>query len=186
MTRLHKLTIEPMTKESFKPFGEVLDAGERPSDHRIIASVPFEADGEGTLGVIWQPHEGLTFSQLERHFAVTQTFIQLSGPPAVVAVAEPTDLDDPEAAPDPSDVHAFLIDPAKGFSLKRGTWHSLNRYILAPPGSTFVTMNSRPNPTQIVDYEENYGLTYKDLRSDKNPTKVDFKGKYGVVFEIVL
>ena len=186
MAKLHRLTIEPMTEESFKPFGEVLDAGERPSDHRIITSVPFEADGEGTLGVIWQPYEGLTFNQLERHFAVTQTFIQLAGPPAVVAVAEPTDLDDPEAAPDPSEVRAFLIDPAKGYSLKRGTWHSLNRYILAPPGATFVTMNSRPNPTQIVDYEENYGLTYKDLRSDKNPTKVDFKGKYSLVFEIGL
>ena len=40
MTRLHKLTIEPMTKESFKPFGEVLDAGERPADHRIIRVGP--------------------------------------------------------------------------------------------------------------------------------------------------
>ena len=134
--------------------------------------------------MIWQPHEGLTFSQLERHFAVTQTFIQLSGPPAVVAVAEPTDLDDPEAAPDPSDVHAFLIDPAKGFSLKRGTWHSLNRYILAPPGSTFVTMNSRPNPhPDCGTMRRTTASPIRDLRSDKNPTKVDFKGKYGVVLK---
>ena len=186
MPRIHKLVIEPMTEESFKPFGDLLDPTERPSDHRIISSVPFEADGRGTLGVIWQPYEGLTFDQLERHFTVTQTFIQLSGAPAVVAVSQSTDLDDPEAAPDPQDVRAFLIDPTKGYALKRGTWHSLNRHILAPPGATFVTMNSSPNHTQIVDYKNGQSLTYKDLSSDKNPTKIDLQGKSDILFEIGL
>jgi len=186
MPRVHRLKIEPMTEESFEPFGELIDPKERPSDHRVISPIAFEADGQGTLGVIWQPYEGRTFNQLERHFAVTQSFVQLAGSPAVVAVAAPTDIDDPMAAPDPEEVRAFLIDPAKGYALKRGTWHSLNRYILAPPGATFVIMNSNPNPTQIVDYQESYGLTYSDLGSDEKPTRVDFKGKYDVVFEIGL
>ena len=186
MPKVHKLVLEPMTEESFKPFGDLLDPTERPSDHRIISSVPFEVDGSGTLGVIWQPYEGLTFNQLERHFGVTQTFIQLSGAPAVVAVSQSTDLDDPEAAPDPQDVRAFLIDQTKGYTLHRGTWHSLNRYILAPPGATFVIMNSNPNPTQIADYKEGYCLTYKDLGSDENPNRVELKGKSDIVFEIGL
>ena len=211
MTRVHKLEIEPMTEETFSPFGYVLDPKDRPQDHRIISPVDFKADGQGTLGVIWQPYrgvkrrvggrreapdgsvdvkwhpfQGLRFSQLERHFAVTQSFIQMSGAPAVVAVSEPTDMDDPMAAPDPEEVRAFLIDPSKGYVLKRGTWHSLNRYILAPPGATFAILNSNPNPTQIVDYGESYGLTYTDLGSDKNPSKVDFEGKYNLVFEIGL
>ena len=186
MPRVHRLKIEPMTEKSFKPFGELIDPKEQPSDHRVISPIAFEADGQCTLGVIWQPYEGLTFSQLERHFAVTQSFVQLAGSPAVVALAPPTDLDDPMAAPDPGDVHAFLIDPAKGYALKRGTWHSLNRYILAPPGATFAIINSDPNPTQIVDYKGSYSLTYVDLESDKNPTRVDYKRKYDLVFGIGL
>ncbi|MFB3097904.1 MAG: ureidoglycolate lyase, partial [Dehalococcoidia bacterium] len=43
---------------------------------------------------------------------------------AVVAVAPPTDLDDPMAIPDPRDVRAFLINGRKGFAYKKGTWHS--------------------------------------------------------------
>ncbi len=186
MSRVHRLKIEPMTEESFSPFGYLLDPKDRPADHRIISPIDFEADGSGTLGVIWQPYEGLTFNQLERHFAVTQSFIQMSGAPAVVAVAEPTDMDDPTAAPNPEDVHAFLIDSTKGYALKRGTWHSLNRYILAPPGATFAILNSNPNPTQIVDYEESYSLSYSDLGSDQNPDKIDLNGKYDLVFEIGL
>lgn len=186
MTKVHKLRIEPMTEENFSPFGYLLDATERPTDHRIIAPVDFEADGTGTLGVIWQPYEGVQFSQLERHFAVTQSFIQMSGSPAVVAVAEPTDLDDPMASPNPEDVHAFLIDGNKGYALKRGTWHSLNRYILTPPGAVFAILNSNPNPTQIVDYEKNYSLTYTDLGSDTRPKRVDLGDKYGLIFELDL
>ncbi len=211
MTKVHRLEIEPMTEESFSPYGYVLSARDRPADHRIIAPVDFQADGRGTLGVIWQPYQGvkrrvggprhapdgstdvgwyqfqgLVFSQLERHFAVTQSFIQMSGSPAVVAVAEATDMDDPMASPDPEDVRAFLIDSSKGYVLKRGTWHSLNRYILAPPGATFAILNSNPNPTQIVDYGESYSLTYTDLGNDKNPARVDLNGKYDLVFEIGL
>ena len=100
----------------------------------------------------------------------------MSGSPAVVAVSRPTDMDDPMASPDPEDVHAFLIDGNKGYALKRGTWHSLNRYILTPPGAVFAILNSNPNPTQIVDYEKNYSLTYKDLGSDERPERVDLVG----------
>ena len=45
----------------------------------------------------------LTFSELERHFGVNQSFIQLSGSPAVVAVAAPTDSD-PLSIPEPHEV----------------------------------------------------------------------------------
>ena len=186
MTKVHRLKIEPMTEEAFSPYGYLLDATERPTDHRIIAPVDFEVDGDGTLGVIWQPHEGIRFSQLERHFGVTQSFIQMSGSPAVVAVAEPTNIDDPMDSPEPENVRAFLIDSNKGYALKRGTWHSLNRFILTPPGAVFAILNSEPNPTQIVDYEKNYSLRYRNLGSDERPERTDLGDKYGLVFELDL
>ena len=184
MPKIHKLKIEPMTEESFAPYGEIIDPQDHPSDHRIIAALPYHADGRTTLGTLWQPQEGLTFCQMERHFGVTQSFIQLSGSPAVVAVSAITDSD-PLAIPEPDQIRAFLIDPNKGFSLKVGTWHSLNRYILSPPGASFAIINSDPNPTQMVDYQENYTVIFSDLDTDQNPKRHELTGKFGLVFEVV-
>lgn len=161
MPRVHTLNVEPMTAEAFAPFGEVMEAKARPPEARQFFPITCEVNGRTTLDVIWQPHAGRQFKLLERHFNVTQTFVPLEGSPAVVAVAPPTDLDDPAAVPRPEDVRAFLIDPTKGFAYKVGTWHSLDRYILSPPGASFVIMNVDPNPTQFVDYEEEFGVVFE-------------------------
>ena len=158
MTTIHTLTVEPMTADSFRPFGEVMEARERPADERQFFPVTFDIQGRTTVDVIWQPFAGRQFTELERHFNVTQTFIPLDGSPAVVAVAAPTG---PEEIPAPEDVRAFLIDPGKGYAYKTGTWHSLDRYILSPPGASFVILNVDPNPTEVVDYDERFGITFE-------------------------
>ena len=146
MTLRHRLAIEPMTAESFAPFGRLVESSAMPGDRRVMTPSQFECDGRTTIHTIWQPCAGRSFSRLERHFGVTQTFFQLSGSPSVVCAAPPTDLDDPSAIPRPEDVRAFLIDIGKGFSFARGTWHSLDRFVLAPPGATFAILNVDPNP----------------------------------------
>ena len=161
MSRVHKLKVELMTAESFRPYGEIVEPRRRPAEHREFFPVGFELEGRTTVDVIWQPYEGRRFTKLERHFAVTQAFIPLEGSLAVVAVAAPTDPDDPDSIPEPKDVHAFLIDPSKGYVYKRATWHSLDRYILGPPGASFVILNVDPNPTEVVDYEERFGLAFE-------------------------
>lgn len=150
-----------MTAESFAPYGEIMEAKERPSHERQFFPITFDIDGKTTVDVIWQPYAERTFTTLERHFNVTQGFIPLEGSAAVVAVALPTELDDPEAIPKPGDVRAFLIDPTKGFVYKTGTWHSLNRYVLSPPGASFIILNVDPNPSQVVDYNEKFGITFE-------------------------
>ena len=171
MTIRHRLAIEPMTAESFAPFGWVTESSGMPDDRRIMTPSRFEYDGRITIHTIWQPHVGRTFSRLERHFGITQTFYQLSGSPSVVCAAPPTSLDNPSAIPRPQDVRAFLIDPGTGFSFARGTWHSLDRYVLAPPGATFVILNVDPNPTQIVDYANGTSLRFDDLDVDPEPVR---------------
>ena len=85
MAKFHRLKIELMTEESFAPFGEIMDAREHPKDHRQFFPMDFQADGKMRVNIIWQPYDGnFRFAQLERHFAVTQAFCQLSGRPAVV------------------------------------------------------------------------------------------------------
>ena len=160
-SRVHKLKIELMTAEAFRPFGEVWEAKARPSDRREFFPMNFEINGKTTVNVIWQPYQGMTFTQLERHFNVTQSFVPLEGSLSVVAVAAPTNPDDPNDIPRPEDVRAFLIDGSKGFGYKTGTWHSLNRYVLSPPGASFIILNVEPNPSEVVDYNEKFGITFE-------------------------
>jgi ureidoglycolate hydrolase len=89
MATIHELKIEPMTEESFAPFGELWDTADRPGDHRVSSPTGYKYDGRTTVHVIWQLYDGSTFNELERHWGVTQSFIQLSGSPAVVCVAHP-------------------------------------------------------------------------------------------------
>ena len=186
MVDIYKLKVVPMTEETFGPCGILMDAKERPKDHRQSFPIDFQVNGRTTVNVIWQPHAGIRFSKLERHFGVTQSFVQISGAPAVVCAAAPTDMNDPQAIPELDQIHAFLINPEKGFTFHRGTWHSLNRFLLAPPGGTFIILNTDPNPTQIVDYQENSSVTYPDLASQENPTTAELKKKYGITFELTL
>ncbi len=186
MGELYKLKVEPMTAATFGPYGTLLDATERPTDQRQFFPLDFQVDGKTTVNVIWQPYDGKQFSTLERHFGVTQTFVQISGAPAVVCAAAPTDMNDPEAIPEPDQIRAFLINPDKGFAFHRGTWHSLNRFLLAPPGGTFLILNTDPNPTQIVDYQQNTSVTYPDLATEANPTSTGLKKMYGITFELTL
>ena len=159
--KVHKLKIELMTAESFRPFGKVIEAKERPADKRLFFPIETIVDGKPVLRVIWQPSLGLRFTQLERHFNVTQSFVPLEGPLSVVAVSAPTDPNDPEDVPRPEDVHAFLIDGTKGWAYKVGTWHSLNRYILAPGGASFLMLNVSPNPSEVVDYDKKFGVIFE-------------------------
>ena len=184
MPQRRRLAIEPMTPESFAPFGWLLESSGEPPDRRVMTPLPFECDGRATVHAIWQPCAGRSFSRLERHFGVTQTFAQLSGSPSVVCAAPPTDLADPGAAPRPEDVRAFLIDPGRAFSFARGAWHSLDRYVLAPPGATFVILNVDPNPTQIVDYADGTSRRYADLGAGPPPAVSVVDAGPPLVFEL--
>lgn len=161
-SKVCQLKIEPLTAEAFAPYGVLLDARERPADRwKLTYDEAFCVVGSTKVGVIWEPFAGLTFTRLERHFNVTQAFIPMSGSLSVVAVAAPTDTGDRDAIPRPEQVRAFLIDGTMGFRYHVGTWHSLNRFILHPPGATYVIINVDPNPTQVVDYAERSGVSFE-------------------------
>jgi ureidoglycolate lyase len=170
MERVQPIRVEPLTEEAFRPFGQVLAATARSPDYRGDGGaygwrVGFQADGTLRVSVSVAPFQGLAFRKLERHFHVTQTFVPLEGSPAVVAVAGPTD---PETIPRPEAVRAFLIDGSKGYLLAKGTWHSLDRFPLAPPATVFVVLNEEetardPARSQIVDYAARMGTTFQLL-----------------------
>ena len=173
-----------MTAESFAPFGRLLASSEEPADRRVMTALPFECDGRTTVHAIWQPCAGRSFSRLERHFGVTQTFVQVSGSPSVVCAAAPTDPTTSRRSRGPEEVRAFLIDPGRPFAFARGTWHSLDRYVLSPSGATFVILNVDPNPTQIVDYANGTSELHADLGAGAAPAATAADTGPPLVFEL--
>jgi ureidoglycolate hydrolase len=141
----------------------------------------FDADGATQLMTLSSWYQGLSFSMLERHFAVTQTFIATGGSPSVVALAPPGAVHDRDGVPEPEAVRAFIIDPGTGYLLHRGTWHSLDRFPLYPPASTFVVATTTETTdelqrapsdrwtdatagwslTQMFDYQQHRGVSFR-------------------------
>lgn len=157
-----RVPVLPMTEANFHPYGELFGR-EEIAAQRGFSPTGFSHDGRVTLTCITQPPGPRSFSRLERHFGVTQAFVQLSGAPAVVCVAAATG-EDAAAVPDPHDVLAFAIDPEVGYLFHVGTWHSLDRYLPAgDQGARFLIVNVVPNPTQIVDYASGESWMHADL-----------------------
>ena len=77
MKRIVKLIPEDMTQQSFEDFGYLWEVMATPNTHRILEPVKFQCDGKTTVSTIWQPNEGRTFCDMERHAGVTQGFVQL-------------------------------------------------------------------------------------------------------------
>lgn len=186
MKQILELFPEDMTQQSFEPFGCLWDVTEKPKTHRLLEPVKFECDGKTTISTIWQPNEGRTFSDMERHTGITQGFVQLSGSKSIVCAAAPTTIKDGFGIPDVQNIKAFLIDPKIGFAFKRGTWHSLNRYIVEGDGASFLIFNSDPNPTEMVDYSSGKGTRYDDLGSGNKVEEFQHLGEFGIVFEIIV
>lgn len=180
MPRLVPIKAELLTAEAFAPFGELLSSTARPADFNGLNSdgwkAAFTATGSTLIMTLSSRYSGLRFGKLERHLNVTQTFIPLGRIPAVVAVAAPTD-DDPAAIPAPEDVRAFLIDGSVGYVLKRGTWHSLDRFPLYPPSAEIVIITSQDTQEELEHApRETWRLTQE----------VDYTARFGVTFELAL
>jgi ureidoglycolate lyase len=181
MATVHEVKIEALTDEAFAPFGQIISARDRAPDFETASgtrgwAVDFQS-GTPLLMLLHTPHRGLSFTKLERHFNLTQTFLPMGGSPAVLAVAPPSG--DREQVPSPSDVRAFLLDGTKGYVLGRGVWHSLDRYALYPPATEWVI---------ITDHETQQDLTagYAGHRASELTQEVDFAARFGVTFALVL
>lgn len=183
MARVHELKIESLSEEAFRPFGQIIAAKERPPDFRGSGGTRGWAidfvSGTPRVMLLRTPYQGSTFRRMERHFNLTQTFIPLGGPPAVVAVAAPTDPDDRAAIPRPDEVRAFLLDGTKGYALSRGTWHSLDRFPLYPPETDFVILTDEETAADL-------DLAYSGRGGWRLSQEVDFEAAFGVTFRFVL
>jgi len=112
---------EPLTREAFAPFGEVMEADpERAFSindgwterHHALATADLEG-GPAILSIFRGRARPLTAVLLERHPFGSQAFMPLGGAPWVTVTAERPD------AP----LRAFLCRGDQGVQIAKGVWH---------------------------------------------------------------
>jgi len=118
------LRVAPITAENFAPYGTLLEPAE---DGKPFG--PDEAQlelGRGTprFYVMRLKRRDKSFAHITRHLAVTQCLASVGGRPWLLAVAPPTDADNPQGDPELGELRAFLVPGHCAIALHRSTWHA--------------------------------------------------------------
>jgi ureidoglycolate lyase len=120
---------EPLTREAFAPFGDVIAADETVRHFPInagnteryhdLARIEPGADGRTIVSIFRGQPRPLPFpvTLMERHPLASQAFVPLSGRPYLVVVAPAG------PAPRAADLRAFLARPEQGVNYAPGVWH---------------------------------------------------------------
>ena len=123
--------IQPITRENFAPFGEVIACEGNDFFHindahteRYHAIVETEIVGEAKAGIsifknIKSTKIPFEISMLERHPNGSQAFIPMHGQNFLVIVAPCLDAN----TPDISKICAFMTNGYQGVNYRAGTWH---------------------------------------------------------------
>ncbi|GGW31015.1 ureidoglycolate lyase [Gemmobacter lanyuensis] len=127
---------EPLTPESFAPFGDVMAATGAPD--RLInqgfcgryhdrAQLDFGPDGRAGLSIFKAIPRSFPYllDLVERHPEGSQAFIPMTADPFLVITA-------PDQDGTPGTPRAFLTDGSQAINFHRGTWHGVLTPLAAP------------------------------------------------------
>jgi len=149
------ITIEPLTREAFAPFGQVISI--EGSDHYLINGGKTEryndlarvelggAHARPLISIFrGQPYAlPLDLKMVERHPFGSQAFFPLSERPFLVVVAT-------DHAGIPGTPRAFLTAPGQGVNIAMNTWHG----VLTPLGevSDFLVVDRGGDGNNLEEY----------------------------------
>lgn len=123
------VTAQPLTREAFAPFGEVIEASDAAQHFTInggnteryhdLAQIDPGPDGRVILSIFRGQPRTLPFvaTMMERHPLGSQAFVPMSGGPYLVVVARAGE------PPSAADLHVFLARGDQGVNYARGVWH---------------------------------------------------------------
>ncbi len=125
------ITAEPLTAESFAPFGEVLEVSGAPDRiinqgkcgrYHDLAGMDFTPEAGGRAGISLFHAElrpmPYALDLLERHPLGSQAFIPMSPSRFLVTVAD-------DDGGKPGRVRAFVARAGQGVNLRRNVWHGV-------------------------------------------------------------
>lgn len=148
------LTPEPLTREAFKPFGDVIEASDASHHFSInagnterfhdLAKLDPGADGRVIVSIFRGQARALPFivEMMERHPLASQAFIPLSGRSYLVAVASAG------KKPEAQDIRVFMAAPHQGVNYATGVWH---HPLLTLHGMSDFLVIDRAGPGQNYD-----------------------------------
>lgn len=154
------LTFEPLTRDAFAPYGDVIESEGRDSmpmnagmAERFHALADVDVIGEEGHGIIslveakkFNMPNSVTF--VERHPLGSQAFIPLNDTPFLIVVAPPTET------VDPSQMKAFITNGRQGINYHRGTWHHVLLTPFAPMRFLCVDRAGKGNNCEEFWFEE--------------------------------
>lgn len=152
------IIIEPLDKESFAPFGQVIELdGVRhypinkgmTERYHDLARIELAGDNARPLISIFrgQPYDlPLTLTMVERHPLGSQAFYPLSAHPWLVIVAE-------DDAGTPTGLRAFQPDPGQGVNIAINTWHGVLTPLGAPADFLVVDRGGDGNNLEEHHFE---------------------------------
>ncbi|NYT37856.1 ureidoglycolate lyase [Allopusillimonas soli] len=128
-TALRQLHIEPLTREAFAPYGEVIEVSDAARHFTIndgnteryhdLAHIDPGPDGRAIVSIFRGLARTLPLpvTLMERHPRGSQAFVPLQGRPYLVVVAPAG------APPAPDDLSVFLCQGNQGVNYAAGVWH---------------------------------------------------------------
>jgi len=139
-----RLTLAPLTREAFAPFGRVIEPPE-PGGEAVLHELLGPSLDSATLCAKLDTHEprSLPFSAaaMERHEHTEQLFVPLGAARFVVAACRPG----PDGTPDLATLEGFLAQGPSGIGYDRGIWH-LPITILERPTTFLMLMLATGDP----------------------------------------
>ncbi|QUM78519.1 ureidoglycolate lyase [Moritella sp. 24] len=126
------ITLEPLTAEAFKPYGDVIATADRDyfminngSTRRYHQLANVDTEGGSAIISIFQATPlvyPLSVTMMERHPLGSQAFIPLLGNAYLILVAAPTrDLNSDRL--DSQTIRGFISDGSQGVNYHKGVWH---------------------------------------------------------------
>lgn len=159
---MQKIAIQPLTKEAFAPFGDILDIeyaassfwinNDKCQRHHDLAKVETTGENARTLINIFagQPYElPLRLDMVERHPFGSQAFMPLTDRPFLVIVA-------PDTAEGPGEPLAFITKPGQGVNYHRNIWHGVLTPLDEPANFLVVDRGGDGNNLEEFYYKTPY------------------------------
>lgn len=134
-----ELTPQPLTKEAFAPFGDVIDVPEAPGRtyyNDALGNLRPHAKANLSLSLKAEtPDRPLRSDYMERHEFSSQTFVPLDVERWLIVVAPHA----PAGGPDVAGMKAFIATGRQGVTYRPNTWHH-GLTVLDRPGRFAVFM----------------------------------------------
>lgn len=134
-----ELIPQPLTKEAFAPFGDVIDVPEAPGrTYYNDALGNLRPDAQANLSLSLKaetPDRPLRSDYMERHEFSSQTFVPLDVERWLIVVAPHA----PAGGPDVAGMKAFIATGRQGVTYRANTWHH-GLTVLDRPGRFAVFM----------------------------------------------